>query len=203
DVFYEADGAYTGAISAAMLQELRCAYCIIGHSERRQYFKETSAEIAQKAAALEAVQIRPILCVGEGPEVRAGGADAAEAFVVGQLNQVLEHLNLENWEKLVVAYEPIWSIGTGDTATPESAQGMAAALRASLAERLGNEVAERVRILYGGSLRPENAAFFAGLADIDGGLIGGASLVAEDFVSLVQAWIAAAKEAAKEAADQA
>jgi len=188
DVFWEAEGAYTGAISVAMLQELNCCYCIIGHSERRQYFHEDAAVIARKLVALDKAAIKAILCVGEGAEIRAGGPGPAEAYVVGQLRDVLDAADLTTPENLVVAYEPIWSIGTGQTATPESAESMAAALRALLSERFGADLAARLRILYGGSLKPENATFFTDLGDIDGGLVGGASLVAEDFVALIKAW---------------
>jgi triosephosphate isomerase len=191
DVFWEDGGAYTGAISPVMLKEVSCKYCIVGHSERREYFAETDLTVARKAGALLAHGITPIICVGEGLEKREQGAREAIAFVTGQVEAafgagLVGRLGIE---KIVVAYEPIWAIGTGRTATPEAAQEMCAAIRASLAGLLGDEVARGIRILYGGSMKAENAALFAPEPDIDGGLIGGAALNARAFIGIVKAFL--------------
>lgn len=187
DVYWQDDGAYTGSISARMLAEIGCRYCIVGHSERRQYFKETDREISLKMVALAAHDVIPILCVGESARVRASGARVAGAFVMQQLEAALVgFLRDAPGAEFVVAYEPIWSIGTGNTATPNASQSMARAIRRQLAALATADVAERTRILYGGSLAYTNIALFAATADIDGGLVGGSSLVAEDFSRLVK-----------------
>jgi triosephosphate isomerase len=191
DVYWEKSGAFTGAISPVMLREVGCDYCIVGHSERREYFAETDATVNRKARALLAHDIVPIICVGEGLDTREEGARAAIAFVTAQLDGALGDGLAEerNIDRIVIAYEPIWAIGTGRTATPEAAQEMCAAIRERLAALLGNEKAQAIRVLYGGSMKPENAAMFAPMPDIDGGLIGGAALDASGFVDIVKAFL--------------
>jgi triosephosphate isomerase (TIM) len=185
----EASGAYTGEISAEMLRHLFCSYVILGHSERRSYFKEDDAFINRKVIAALRAQLRPILCVGETLEER----DAGKVFeVVGtQLVGGLKDVSAEQASSVVIAYEPVWAIGTGRNATPEQAQEVHAFIRSRLTERFPNAAA-KMRILYGGSMKPANAPDLLGQADIDGGLIGGASLEAKSFVELVQAALAKA-----------
>jgi len=182
DVSAFASGAYTGEVSAAMLGEFGVAYCIVGHSERRQYHAETDATVAAKALALQGQGITPIVCVGETLAEREAGQ--TEAVVARQLAAVLAHLG-ERAAGMVLAYEPVWAIGTGKTASPEQAQAVHAALRAQL-QAAGDAVAARP-ILYGGSMNAGNAAQLLAQADIDGGLIGGASLKAADFLAIVAA----------------
>lgn len=189
DVYWEQSGAYTGAISPTMLKSVGCKFCIIGHSERREYFSESDADVARKAAALLAEDITPIICVGEGLEKREEGADAAIDFVTEQVGAALEQVSAADTGRVVVAYEPIWAIGTGRTATPEIAQEMCRSIRKRIADKVGQESADKVRILYGGSMKPENAAMFAPEPDIDGGLIGGAALKAEEFIDIVKAFV--------------
>ena len=199
DVFWQDDGAFTGATSARMLAEIGCRYCIVGHSERRYYFAETDEDISLKIAALLRYRITPILCVGESSEVRSAGARLAKRFVVQQLRSALGPIVKDNGSGhgdvdktgLVVAYEPIWSIGTGQTATPATAQSMAEAIRKELDRLLGSERAEQTPILYGGSLNASNIAPFAVLPDIDGGLVGGVSLQAGEFADLVKGFVKA------------
>jgi triosephosphate isomerase len=189
DVFWEAGGAYTGAISPVMLAELACAFCIVGHSERREHFAESDLMVSKKAQALLKHDIAPIICVGEGLAKREEGAQEAIAFVVAQVKAALELVDASFAERLVIAYEPIWAIGTGRTATPEAAQEMCAAIRLCIADWAGGKAAEKVRVLYGGSMKPENAALFAPMPDIDGGLIGGAALDAQAFIDIVKAFL--------------
>ena len=186
DVYWQPAGAYTGAISVAMLKDLGCRYCIVGHSERRKYFGETDADVRRKAAALTAAKLTPILCVGESLAVREQGQ--AVAFVTGQLRAALADLNAAEARRMVVAYEPIWAIGTGQTATPAQADEACLALRTQLAELYGSGFADATRILYGGSLNPGNAEHFRDMPNIDGGLVGGASLIATDFMQIVRAF---------------
>jgi len=175
-------GAYTGEVSAHQVADTGARYAIVGHSERRRYWRESSAVVAQKTKrALEAGLV-PILCVGEDLEVREAGS--AEAFVRAQLLDSLDGVEPGAPERLVVAYEPVWAIGTGRTARPEDAENMAAALRAALAERYGSPFAERVRILYGGSIKPENFPAILAGPNVDGGLVGGASLEVASFALL-------------------
>jgi triosephosphate isomerase len=188
DVYWEKNGAYTGAISPALLKELDCRYCIVGHSERREYFGETDLDVSKKAQALLEAGITPIICVGEGLEKRDEGAEAALTFVTAQVEGALQLISISDVPKLVIAYEPIWAIGTGRTATPEQAQAMSAGIRAYIADAHGPAAAEKVRVLYGGSMKPENVALFAPLPDVDGGLIGGAALEARSFVDIVKAF---------------
>lgn len=187
DVFWEPSGAYTGEISVPMLAEIGCEYCIVGHSERRQYFGETNEDVNKKARALLEGGISPILCVGESLAVRDEGT--ALEYVCAQVRAGLAGLSQQQAEKTVVAYEPIWAIGTGRTATPEQAQEVCAAIRVQVGEMFGSVVADQLRVLYGGSMNPGNAALLLAQPDIDGGLIGSASLEAGSFVALAQACI--------------
>jgi len=182
DVSAHEQGAYTGEVSAAMLQDFGCRYAIVGHSERRQYHGETDALVATKAQRALAAGITPIVCVGETLDEREAGQ--TESVVKRQLAAVI-HTVAHCTSEIVVAYEPVWAIGTGKTASPEQAQHVHSVLRAQLAA--ATEHPERVRILYGGSMNASNAASLLSQADIDGGLIGGASLKAPDFLSIAAA----------------
>jgi triosephosphate isomerase len=175
-------GAYTGDISGAMLARLGCAYVVVGHSERRAYHHEDDATVNAKVKAALANEITPILCVGEGLDVRADGTHVP--YTLTQLDGALAGLTPLQVEKVVVAYEPVWAIGTGKTATPEDAQEVIAAIRTRIAEEYGSTVAGVVRILYGGSVKANNIAAIMAEADIDGALVGGASLDADEFVKI-------------------
>jgi len=177
-------GAFTGEISAGMLADLGCAYAIVGHSERRQLFGESSEFVARKAAALFAAGIRPIVCVGETLEEREAGRTFA--VLEAQLAGSLDRIEGDQIGDVVIAYEPVWAIGTGRTATPAMAQEVHAMIRGGLRGRFG-AAAERVRIQYGGSVKPENAAELLAQPDIDGALVGGASLEPESFAAIVSA----------------
>lgn len=180
---YEA-GAYTGEVSAAMLRDFGSKYVIVGHSERRSYHGETDAQVARKAVVALQAGLTPIVCVGESLEERESGQ--TNAVIGRQIDAVLEAVSTQDLEKIVIAYEPVWAIGTGKTATPQMAQEVHAALRAKLAER-NREAAGKVQILYGGSMKPDNARDLLAMPDIDGGLIGGAALKAADFLAIVRA----------------
>jgi triosephosphate isomerase len=182
DVSTQAAGAFTGEVSASMLKEFGCRYVIVGHSERRQYHFETDALVADKAKVALAAGITPIVCIGETLAEREAGR--TEEVVKRQLAAVI-HTNGHCISEIVVAYEPVWAIGTGKTATPEEAQAVHAVLRAQL--KAATDHADRVKILYGGSMNAANAASLLAQADIDGGLIGGASLKAPDFLTIVAA----------------
>ncbi|NIM41317.1 MAG: triose-phosphate isomerase [Hydrogenophaga sp.] len=182
DMSAHEQGAYTGEVSAAMLKDFNCRYAIVGHSERRQYHGETDALVAAKAQRALAAGITPIVCVGETLVERE--AEQTEAVVKRQLAAVI-HAVAHCTSEIVVAYEPVWAIGTGKTATPEQAQEVHAVLRAQLAAATSHP--ERVRILYGGSMNAANAASLLAQPDIDGGLIGGASLKAPDFLQIIAA----------------
>jgi len=182
DVSAHEQGAYTGEVSAAMLRDFACRYAIVGHSERRQYHGETDAVVAEKAQRALAAGITPIVCVGETLAEREAGV--TEEVVKRQLAAVI-HLVGHCITEIVVAYEPVWAIGTGKTATPEQAQAVHAVLRAQLKAATPNP--ERIQILYGGSMNAANAATLLAQPDIDGGLIGGASLKAPDFLQIVAA----------------
>jgi len=184
NVSEHAQGAYTGEVSAAMLAEFDCRYVLVGHSERRQLFGETDAQVAAKFVAAQAAGLAPILCLGETLAERDAGR--TESTVGRQLDAVLEKAGDAALAKAVLAYEPVWAIGTGRNATPEQAQAVHAYLRGRIAGRNG-EVAAQLRILYGGSVKPANAKALFAVPDIDGGLIGGASLVAEDFLEIIHA----------------
>jgi triosephosphate isomerase len=180
----QAQGAFTGEVSAAMLQDFGCRYVIVGHSERRAIFGESNSLVAEKFAAALASGLQPILCVGETLEQRDAGKTLD--VVAAQLEAVLNRVGVAAFSGAVVAYEPVWAIGTGRTATSAQAQEVHAALRAQIA-RLDSKVAGGLRILYGGSVKPGNAAELFSMPDIDGGLIGGAALVAADFLSICAA----------------
>jgi triosephosphate isomerase len=182
DVSAHASGAYTGEVSAEMLRDFAVRYAIVGHSERRQYHGETDTVVANKAQRALAAGITPIVCVGESLVEREAGQ--TEAVVKRQLAAVI-HANGHCISEIVVAYEPVWAIGTGLTATPEQAQGVHAVLRAQL--QAATEHAKRVPILYGGSMNAANAASLLAQADVDGGLIGGASLKADEFLTMLKA----------------
>jgi triosephosphate isomerase (TIM) len=176
-------GAFTGEISAPMLVELDVEAVVLGHSERRQFFGETDAALAKKVPAALAADLEPILCVGESDEARDGGQ--TEEVLERQLQADLAEVSDEDVAKVVIAYEPIWAIGTGKVATPEQAQEACAFIRDVLRAR--GAVADDVRILYGGSVKPGNAAELLALPDVDGALVGGAALDAEDFAAIVEA----------------
>ncbi|WMW82160.1 triose-phosphate isomerase [Undibacterium cyanobacteriorum] len=184
DVSAHQAGAYTGEVSSTMLSDFACQYVIVGHSERRAYHHESNELVAQKALQSLRANIFPIVCVGETLEQREAGKTSD--VVVSQLRAVMDVLDDGALARIVVAYEPVWAIGTGKTATPDMAQEVHAVLRATLAER-SEFAAARVRILYGGSMKPENAKDLLSMPDIDGGLIGGASLKASDFLAIVAA----------------
>jgi triosephosphate isomerase (TIM) len=177
-------GAYTGEVSAPMLQEFGCRYVIVGHSERRSLYGESSQLVAEKFAAVQKAGMLPILCVGETLEQREAGN--TEAVAAEQLDAVIALLGVQCLRDAVVAYEPVWAIGTGKTATPEQAQAVHAFIRQRIAGHDG-QVALGLCILYGGSVKAGNAAELFAMPDIDGGLIGGASLVAEDFLAICRA----------------
>lgn len=182
DVSPHDSGAYTGDISAAFLAKLGCAYVVVGHSERRDGHCETDEVVASKAVAAYRHGLVPIVCVGEGLEVRQAGEHVAH--VLAQVEGSLSGITAEQAATLVIAYEPVWAIGTGEVATPEDAQEVCAAIRGKLAELYSAETADRVRILYGGSVKSGNVASIMAGADVDGALVGGASLQAEEFASI-------------------
>jgi triosephosphate isomerase len=179
DVSMHESGAYTGEISAAMLAKLRCSYVVVGHSERRQYHDETDDTVNAKARAAVAASMTPIVCVGEGLDVRRAGDQVA--YTLGQVDGSLAGLKPSEIASLVVAYEPVWAIGTGEVATPDDAQEVCAAIRTRLRETAGDEAADGCRILYGGSVKAANIAGIMAQSDVDGALVGGASLDAEEF----------------------
>ena len=184
NMHWESDGAYTGEVSPRMLRDLYCNYVILGHSERRSYFGETNETVNNKVKAAIAAALTPIVCVGETLEQRESGI--TEAVVGDQVRNSLAGLG-DDLSKVVVAYEPVWAIGTGVTATPEQAQEVHAFIRKVLAEIGGSDIADGIRIQYGGSMKPANAAELLDKQDIDGGLIGGAALEARSFVDIVKA----------------
>jgi triosephosphate isomerase len=185
NVYYEAQGAFTGEISVAMLKDVGCRYAIIGHSERRQLFGETDQACGKKVGAVLKAGLRAILCVGETLAERQ--AQKTLEVVTRQLGAGLAEVTPERASEVVIAYEPVWAIGTGQTATPAQAQEVHAHLRAELGRRLGAAAEEAMRIQYGGSVKPENARDLFGQPDIDGGLIGGASLKAASFLDICRA----------------
>jgi triosephosphate isomerase (TIM) len=184
DVSQFAAGAYTGEVSGAMLADFGCRYVIVGHSERRTLFAETSGIVAEKYEAAQKAGLTPILCVGETLEEREQGK--TEAVVARQLDTVLERCGASSLGKAAIAYEPVWAIGTGRTATPEQAQAVHRFVRERIAAR-DRETAAGVRLLYGGSVKGANAGELFAMSDIDGGLIGGASLDASEFATIVRA----------------
>lgn len=185
NVHWEASGAFTGEISAEMLLTSGCKYAIIGHSERRQYFADTDETVNRKLTAALGAGLVPIVCVGETLEQREAGQ--IEAVVLGQLNGALQGIQAKDASRIVLAYEPVWAIGTGKTATSAQAEEVHALIRGRLKALYGPEVADAIRLQYGGSVKPDNAAELFAQPNIDGGLIGGAALKAEDFAAIVQA----------------
>ncbi|REG90139.1 triose-phosphate isomerase [Winogradskyella sediminis] len=186
NMHFAENGAYTGEISASMLKSIGIETVILGHSERRAYFNETDESLAKKVDAALANDMRIIFCFGEELADRKSGNH--EGIVESQIKNALFHLEADAFKNIVLAYEPVWAIGTGETASPEQAQDMHAFIRKTLADKYGNDVAESVSILYGGSVKPNNAKEIFGKPDVDGGLIGGAALKAEDFYAIVNAF---------------
>ena len=185
NVYWEPKGAFTGEISIAMIDNIGCTYCIVGHSERRNLFGETNEDVNLKASALVEADIVPFICVGESLSVLDAGTFLD--FVTAQVRAAYAGMDEADAAKTVIAYEPVWAIGTGRTATPEQAEEVCAAIRATVSELFGAEVAEGLRVLYGGSMNEGNAALLLAEADIDGGLIGGAALKAGSFTEIVKA----------------
>ena len=183
NVYFEESGAFTGETAPNMLEAVGATYCIIGHSERRDYFHETDEDQNKKAKALVAAGLVPVFCCGESLEVREAGTYVEH--VVNQVKAGLEGLEITCPKQVVVAYEPIWAIGTGKTATAEDAQEVCGAIRETLKEMFGEELANGIRVLYGGSAKPANIAELVAKPDVDGALVGGASLKAADFASMV------------------
>ncbi len=177
-------GAYTGEVSVEMLQSLNIQYVVIGHSERREYFQESNAFLAEKLNIALEYNITPIFCCGEPLSIR--DAQTQNEFVSTQLEESLFHFSADDVQKIAIAYEPIWAIGTGKTATSEQAQEMHAHLRKVLADKYGKDVADNISILYGGSVKASNAKEIFSQPDVDGGLVGGASLLADEFIAIIK-----------------
>ncbi len=182
NLFWEEKGAFTGEISAPMLRDVECEYVIVGHSERRQYFGETDETVNRRVKAALKAGLKVILCIGETIEEREAGKtfDVLKTQIFGGLKEIEAH------EMLVIAYEPVWAIGTGKTATPELAEEAHQFIRERLGELFGSEAASNIRILYGGSVKPENVASLMAQPDVDGGLVGGASLKPDSFAKIVR-----------------
>jgi triosephosphate isomerase len=180
-----AKGAFTGEVSVSMLESAGADVVILGHSERREIFNENNTRIKSKVDAVLSAGMDVIFCCGESLETREAGK--AQEFVESQLNESLFHLSEEMMKRVIIAYEPIWAIGTGVTASPGQAQEMHAFIRGLLINRYNDQTAQKTRILYGGSVKPDNAATLFGQIDVDGGLVGGASLKAEDFLAIIEA----------------
>jgi len=178
-------GAYTGEVSAEMLNSIEVPYCIVGHSERREYFGETNQVLAEKLDLCLANKLTPIFCCGEALQTRE--MNQQNAFVEQQLRESLFHLSADSLQQIVVAYEPIWAIGTGKTASTAQAQEMHAHIRSVLKKQYGDAVASSISILYGGSVKASNARELFASADVDGGLVGGASLIAGEFIEIIKA----------------
>jgi triosephosphate isomerase (TIM) len=183
--YHKKSGAFTGEVSAEMIHSIGVLYCVIGHSERREYFNETNAQLADKLNLCLENFITPIFCCGEPLSIREAGTQ--NEFVAAQLKESLFHLSADKVKDIVIAYEPIWAIGTGKTATTEQAQEIHAYLRSVLADQYGADVAAQISILYGGSVKANNAKELFSCPDVDGGLVGGASLVASDFIEIIKA----------------
>ena len=177
-------GAYTGEISGPMLEKLGCTYAVVGHSERREYHAETDEVVASKVQAAYRNNLTPILCVGEGLEIRKAGTHVEHTLA--QLDGALAGLPADKARSIVVAYEPVWAIGTGEVATPEDAQEVCGAIRTRLAELYSGDLADGVRVLYGGSVKASNVAAIMAQPDVDGALVGGASLDPDEFVAIVR-----------------
>jgi triosephosphate isomerase (TIM) len=182
--YQKKSGAYTGEVSVEMLHSLKIFYCVVGHSERREYFSETNAMLADKLNLCLENFITPIFCCGEALTIREAGTQ--DEYVAQQLKESLFHLTPEQVKAIVIAYEPIWAIGTGKTATTAQAQEMHAHLRSVIASQYGEAIANHVPILYGGSVKANNARELFSCPDVDGGLVGGASLVAADFIEIIR-----------------
>ncbi len=183
NVHYQDKGAFTGEISVPMLEQIGVDYCIVGHSERRAYFGDTDEVINKKLQRLSSSSITPILCVGENLQQREAGRE--EAVVAEQLEKDLAGMSADRVESMVIAYEPIWAIGTGKTATPEEANRMCGWVRKQLAKQYDEEVADQVIIQYGGSMKPDNATAIMNGEEVDGGLVGGASLEADSLMEII------------------
>jgi triosephosphate isomerase len=184
NAYTKTSGAYTGETSVEMLKSINVGYVVLGHSERREYFNESNEMLAEKVNTALAVGITPIFCCGEALDIREAGTQ--NEYVGNQLKESLFHLSADELKKVIIAYEPIWAIGTGKTATAEQAQEMHAHLRSVLAAQYGTDVANEISILYGGSVKGSNAKEIFGQPDVDGGLVGGASLKADEFVQIIQ-----------------
>jgi triosephosphate isomerase (TIM) len=182
----EAKGAFTGEVSAAMVQSTGAQYVILGHSERREYYGENSEILNKKLALTLANGLTPIFCCGEALDIREAGTQ--NEYVINQLKETIFQLSADEFKKVIIAYEPIWAIGTGKTATTEQAQEMHEEIRNAIATQFGPEVAAEISILYGGSCNPKNAKELFANPDVDGGLIGGASLKGEDFIQIIDAF---------------
>ena len=182
---HKTSGAYTGEVSVAMLSSIGIQYCLVGHSERREYFAESNQMLAEKVDLCLASSITPVFCCGEPLSIR--DAETQNQFVEEQLKESLFHLDATAIQKVVIAYEPIWAIGTGRTASAEQAQEMHAHIRLALANQYGEAVASEISILYGGSVKGSNASELFAMKDVDGGLVGGASLIASEFVQIINA----------------
>jgi len=183
NVHFAKEGAYTGEVSVAMLEEIDIDYCLVGHSERRQYFAETDESVNLKLKALLESKILPVVCVGENLEEREAGKE--EVIVSGQIRADFDGICAADAEKIVVAYEPVWAIGTGKTATPEQANQMCKCIRETLADIYDEETADKIIIQYGGSVKPENATEIMNMEEIDGALVGGASLEPLKFIEII------------------
>ncbi|MCA0331322.1 MAG: triose-phosphate isomerase [Actinobacteria bacterium] len=184
DVSTADKGAYTGEISGAMLAKLGCTFVVVGHSERRQYHAETDEVVAAKAQAAYRHELTPIVCVGEGLDIRQAGTHVE--YTLAQVEGSLAGITPEQAETVVVAYEPVWAIGTGEVATPEDAQEVCGAIRGKLAELYTQEIADKIRVLYGGSVKASNVAAIMAKPDVDGALVGGASLDPDEFVAIAR-----------------
>ncbi len=185
DLFWEDSGAFTGQISGAFIKEAGADYVIIGHSERRQYFAETDETVSRKTRAALKHDLIPIVCIGETLEEREAGREAD--VIAGQITGGLSGLSAEEAGNIIIAYEPVWAIGTGKTATPEQAEQVHASIRGIISSEFGSNQADSMRILYGGSMKPQNAGALLSMENIDGGLIGGASLEPSDFIGIIKA----------------
>lgn len=182
--YTKTSGAFTGETSVEMLKSIEVGYVVLGHSERREYFNESNEMLAEKVNVVLAAGLTPIFCCGEALSIREAGTQ--NEYVGNQLKESLFHLSADELKKVIIAYEPIWAIGTGKTATSEQAQEMHAHLRSVLAAQYGTDVANEISILYGGSVKGSNAKEIFGQPDVDGGLVGGASLKADEFVQIIQ-----------------
>jgi len=192
NLFWEEKGAYTGEISGPMLKDAGCVYVIVGHSERRQYFQETDADVNKKVKAALKFGLLPIVCIGESLDERERGETMAKFS--RQVDGGLEGIDADSFRKIIIAYEPIWAIGTGKTATPAQAEEVHAFIREKLAQKYGNESTDCAIILYGGSVKPANSSALLSERNIDGFLVGGASLEAESFIQIAREAIKASKE---------